>query len=220
MSLALHRRDRQGFTLVELLVVLAVLSLLAAILLPSLAAARARARETDCRARLGQIGLALRMYADDHDGGLPLSSSWSRELIRYLRTAPPYGCPDVKNWTFNPRAPLDPSELMPGYGYNGLLGAPVRLNGFSPSMSMAQVRFPAATVSFCDAHIGSFTLTQPDGLQGRMQEAGGLRHQGGANYAFLDGHVRWHRPEEIDPPGSGGRRDGTKPTFLPTSLPN
>jgi prepilin-type processing-associated H-X9-DG protein/prepilin-type N-terminal cleavage/methylation domain-containing protein len=221
MSCTLHRGRRWGFTLVELLVVLAVLALMAAILLPSLSVARARARETDCRSRLHQIGLALRMYSDDNNGGFPSSlgtlySGWSFELIRYLHKTPPYGCPDVKNWVFNPHIRPTVDEILAGYSYNSLLGAPSRLNGYSPWMTMAQVRAPAVTVSFCEAHMGVITLPQPDrseGWEGGPHEAGALRHRGGANYAFLDGHVKWYRPEVIDPPGRH-RVDGV-PTFLP-----
>jgi prepilin-type processing-associated H-X9-DG protein len=203
--------------MVELLVVLAVLSLLAGILLSSLSAARARARATDCRTNLYQIGLALRLYADDYDGGLPLSLYWSRELARRLRVPLPYGCPDVRDWYYNPRAQLHFSEKMIGYGYNGLLGRPGMLNGRSSSVNLAQVTFPATTVAFCDAAAGTLTLAGADrseGGTGPLEQAA-LRHRGGANYAFLDGNVKWHRPEEIDILDSSGQPDGSKPHFIP-----
>lgn len=54
-----------GFTLVELLVVIAVIAVLAALLLSVLAGAKARALSAVCKSNLRQIGIALRMYVDD-----------------------------------------------------------------------------------------------------------------------------------------------------------
>lgn len=55
---------RQGFTLVELLVVIAVIGLLVGMLLPALAAARDAARSASCKNNLRQFGLGLQMFAD------------------------------------------------------------------------------------------------------------------------------------------------------------
>lgn len=54
-----------GFTLVEMLVVVAILGVLAALLLPALGQARDRARSTRCQSNLGQSGRALAMYAGE-----------------------------------------------------------------------------------------------------------------------------------------------------------
>ena len=58
---------RSAFTLIELLVVIAVIALLMAVLLPSLRAARERAKRTVCAANLQQIGRGIMAYATEHD---------------------------------------------------------------------------------------------------------------------------------------------------------
>ena len=61
----------KGFTLVELLVVLAIILILAALLFPAIFATRARARSLACQSNLKQIGLAIIQYADQNNGIFP-----------------------------------------------------------------------------------------------------------------------------------------------------
>jgi prepilin-type N-terminal cleavage/methylation domain-containing protein len=82
-----------GFTLLELLIVIAIVSLLAAILFPVFEQARAKARATASLSNIRQIGMALLMYADDHDeatiklyGSAPYQSSdtWVGLALPYV----------------------------------------------------------------------------------------------------------------------------------------
>lgn len=60
--------SRTGFTLVELLVVVAIIGILAMLLLPALVRARGMARSAQCCSNLKQLFLANTMYASEHDG--------------------------------------------------------------------------------------------------------------------------------------------------------
>ena len=71
------RRKQIGFTLVELLVVMAIISILAAMLLPALARARAQARAAACRSNMKQIGYSYGMYQTDYDEFFPTSNNAS-----------------------------------------------------------------------------------------------------------------------------------------------
>jgi prepilin-type N-terminal cleavage/methylation domain-containing protein len=79
-NIATQRRGltaRLGFTLVELLVAIAVIAIFAALLLPALARARASARGLSCISNTRQINLATRLYAEDHDDFIPYGNKLS-----------------------------------------------------------------------------------------------------------------------------------------------
>jgi prepilin-type N-terminal cleavage/methylation domain-containing protein/prepilin-type processing-associated H-X9-DG protein len=106
-------RPGRGFTLVELLVVVAVLIIIAALLFPVFSQARESARRARCISNLRQISLAMSMYIDDHDGILPRDvtragdrstgpcSSWNPDarietkLAPYLHSAELLACPSA-----------------------------------------------------------------------------------------------------------------------------
>ncbi len=71
-----RRRDpgRGGFTLVELLVVIAVIAILVGVLVPALTGARAAAQDAVCRNNLRQIGQAFFSYAFDYQGQFPVNN--------------------------------------------------------------------------------------------------------------------------------------------------
>lgn len=72
MRSAKTKLRRGGFTLIELLMVVTVIGILVTLLLPALAKAKMRAVQSRCASNLRQTGLAFRMFADEHDGLLPM----------------------------------------------------------------------------------------------------------------------------------------------------
>ena len=81
-------RQSRAFTLVELLVVLAIIALLAGLLLPQLGRTTERARTTACRSNLTQIGLGLRLYLDDHQNRFPTMQSRGGGLQAAITNTP------------------------------------------------------------------------------------------------------------------------------------
>ena len=68
----MSQRGRGAFTLIELMVVIAVIAVLASLLLPALSRARATAQRTKCISNLRQIGIALRIWVGDHNNRMPV----------------------------------------------------------------------------------------------------------------------------------------------------
>jgi prepilin-type N-terminal cleavage/methylation domain-containing protein len=81
-----------AFTLLELLVVIAVIAILAGLLLPALHSTKEKARKVQCTGNLKQVILAAQLYADDHGGEL-----WNIDG-RF---------PDHGQWSLNPRTTIN-----------------------------------------------------------------------------------------------------------------
>ena len=101
----MHRissRRQGGFTLIELMIVIAIIAILAAILVPNFIRARAQGHVTACKSNLKNIGTALEMYSTDNGGRYPTSGAFTTALTDgangYLKKIPE--CPSAGTATY------------------------------------------------------------------------------------------------------------------------
>jgi prepilin-type processing-associated H-X9-DG protein/prepilin-type N-terminal cleavage/methylation domain-containing protein len=206
-----------GFTVIELLVSVVILTILASLLFPALSAAKGRARSTVCRSNLSQIGKALVMYESDNhylpgagDAGiiqskqtnwaLPSTNSWILRLK-------PYGAPkeEIFECPEHRPQPIVRPIKSDAFGYNAGGSAEIYkhmdLNlglGFGKSNFVAStfVKAPADMVAIGDMQSESsvwLNIISPQSVPiGRLTPVP-KRHGGGANMLFLDGHIEWQK---------------------------
>jgi prepilin-type N-terminal cleavage/methylation domain-containing protein/prepilin-type processing-associated H-X9-DG protein len=97
-------RDKKAFTLIELLIVIAIIAILAAILFPVFARARENARRSSCQSNLKQISLGVLQYRQDFDELSIITTTdrsspnvngrgWAFNLQPYLKSTQIYQCP-------------------------------------------------------------------------------------------------------------------------------
>ena len=190
---------RAGFTLIELLVVIAIIAVLAAMLLPALARAKESARVVRCLSNQRQIGLAVRLYADDNGDTFPRSqhSAFANGQLAWERAIAPQLGSSTTAWTnlLNGVYHCASSKLTTplSYGLNVYLevGPDDDYAGKPQTWhKLAQVLRPAATVimaepgTTADHIMAHFWITQMDAYG----EVDARRHAQKSIYTFADGH--------------------------------
>ncbi len=202
---------RRGFTLIELMVVIAIISILASILFPVFSKAREKARATACLANINQLGTATMMYRQDYDDTFPLSwcvnydgtwnHTWRGAIEPYVSNYDIYTCPSAPDLAYdlNPYNGAD----MCGYAINNTYTG--WGDNFDPPAGAreAAVASPSTTILYLDFN-GWFEVTwqyyAPDLLQVLPK-----RHNGALNICFCDTHCKLMRPEQIETDETGSR---------------
>lgn len=169
-----------SFTLIELLVVIAIIAILAALLSPALSSARSKARQVQCMSNLKQVGLAFRMYGDEHGDFFPDAWDgtlrWNDKLLPYMSSTNAAGGKAVM---------VCPSEKFTA------AGLPVDANNDHSVYKKNQWQ-GTNTVKYDSEVVLAF-----DGLPNDVAAADNTdymnqvinRHSGMANYLFGDFHV-------------------------------
>jgi prepilin-type N-terminal cleavage/methylation domain-containing protein/prepilin-type processing-associated H-X9-DG protein len=144
---------RRGFTLVELLVVLAIVAILAAILFPVFSRAREKARQISCLSNLRQQGMAIAMYAQDYEAFPPFSYvthgqpfRWYDHLFAYTRNAQLFVCPTVPR-----KFAFGQAGRNMAYGYNYQYLGNSRANCWNVPVTESQIQTPSHTIAIADS---------------------------------------------------------------------
>jgi prepilin-type N-terminal cleavage/methylation domain-containing protein len=194
----------RAFSLIELLVVISIIAILAAFLLPALASAKEKGRQTTCISNLRQWGLAYDMYAQDNQDFIPRRGQGVQPLQQIQRpddwfnALPVYfSLPTFQQMVSNNATPAPQSGsvfICPtavNTNANAAYFLPYGMNmNLSPwnlplATKMAQVTTPIYVVAMADAP-GGYSATYPSA---RPYNIVG-RHTGNVNLLFLTGQVR------------------------------
>lgn len=176
------RRSGGGFTLVELLVVVAIIAVLASLVLPALSSAKSQGRRAVCLSNLRQLGIAIHLYADDNRGRIPFGP-----------VAPPFTSP----------ASFYPSTGAPTSLLSLRDGAPV---GLGLMLSNALAGEPR--VVFCPASDQRVDAQAELAKVGRTQAQASYYYRHGGNTELFDSPGLPFQSEHLQLEALGVNRNG------------
>lgn len=191
---------KYGFTMVELLLVMAVIMLLAFLLLPALRTAKLKASTIKCANNMKQFSYACMEYANDNNGyvlvycvgGDILSNWWPKKLETYLPAIKDLSCPQWNMFQTN-------AFNLGGYGL---------VISSTNVIKVSQVKIPTVKVYVADSPwygnrwgwvIYPSLVTYSETSD---QNYISLRHNKRSNFLFHDGHIESYGLDKI-PAGSG-----------------
>lgn len=187
---------RSGFTLLEILVVIALIAILAGLLFPVFPLVREKARQSSCAANLHQIGQATAIYRADYDDRYPYAiSNWTRNHYE--------GFQGTRFYSIIPKLPSLQDALYPYTKSYALFRCPSDSELKSYASSGGN-NFATTGMSYTfDMWLGLYGVldseVQDTSRVVYLDDAGSLWHNGGSeeyfdlrgNALFLDNHVRF-----------------------------
>ena len=208
------RKRKQRFTIVKLLVVIAIIAILAAMLLPALNKARETAKSIKCTNNLKQIGMGMLNYTSDYDGFFPMwynnlgtKKYWNKDLatLGYLPVPGKkqllYLCPTNAIKNYNGYSASTPERYNNNYCYNKeldwnshyYLEQPVKISQIRQASVVAMIsdsgdRSASADTNDCCPVI---PYTSIDGGSGYPNKYATMAfvHNGKCNVVWVDGHA-------------------------------
>lgn len=191
-----HRYN--GFTLIELMVVISIISLLVSILLPALSTARRQAKSIQCASQVKQIGVAMHLYLHDYDGYFPPTYDSVTKFGGKVPTSGPtwaeYFAAKYLQGKKLLECPESPSGWSAAAGYYVQYGLNRYLQGTGVSQKqrifsiIERIKQQSSTIMLTDSCYSSY-LSPVAGFY-VVQDAYRvhLRHSQGANVLYVDGH--------------------------------
>ncbi len=192
----------RAFTLVELLSVMAIIAILAALLLSVIGHAKTRAQAVTCRNNLRQWGTATQLYAADNSDYLPKDGSFSGTSTKegwYIDLPRTLGLPPYSEmpWRTNARidpgrsiwiCPANPRRSNSNELFHYCLNKNINGNGTGNQIRLVSIPRPSVTVWLFD-NGGVAAVAQWNNVHSNL-------HSRGAQFAFLDGHAAWFKNTE------------------------